>query len=172
MYEFTYYRAGDVMTGNPITINMDDRILDVERLFEEHDFNGVPVVGSKNNLIGMVTKLDVLKAFGFTKVSKIPRYREIMAERISTIMTKNPYSVHLETPCTRVLNDLITKQIKSIPVVRGSLLIGIIAREDIIHALRLASYGILPGLTDQSEPRASACNIENNTPVFRNFSAW
>ncbi|MFC1822855.1 CBS domain-containing protein [Thermodesulfobacteriota bacterium] len=43
MYEFTYYRARDVMTANPITITGDIRLAEVEAIFEKHDFNGLPV---------------------------------------------------------------------------------------------------------------------------------
>ena len=172
MYEFTYYRVGDVMTSDPISINKDARISDVERIFEEHDFNGIPIVDNKDHLVAMITKLDVLKAFSFRKDSKIPKYKDIMSQKISSLVTKDPYSVHLETPCTRVLNDLVKKRIKSIPVVEGGCLVGIIAREDILHALRLASQGILPERIASSNPLASAGVEKKYTQMFRNFSAW
>ena len=172
MYEFTYYRVGDVMNSVPISINKDARISDVERIFEEHDFNGIPVVDNKNRLVAVITKLDILKAFSFQKDSKIPKYKDIMNQKISSLITKDPYSVHPETPCTRVLNDLVKKGIKSIPVVEGGCLVGIIAREDILHTLRLASQGILPERTGSSGPPASDGGEKKYTQMFKNFSAW
>ena len=172
MYEFTYYRVSDVMNSDPISVNKDARISDVERIFDEHDFNGIPVVDNKNLLVAMITKLDILKAFSFRKDSKIPKYKDIMNQKISGLVTKEPYSVHLETPCTRVLNDLVKKRMKSIPVVEEGYLVGIIAREDILHTLRLASQGILPERIASSDPPASAGVEKKYTKMFKNFSAW
>ena len=172
MYEFTYYKVGDVMTSDPITVNGDAKISDVERIFEEHDFNGIPVVDSKKHLMAMITKLDILKAFSFTKASKIPKYRDIMEQEISTIITRDPYFVHTETPCTRVLNDFIKKRIKSIPVVEEKHLTGIISREDILHALKAASQGIMPDRSYSSDFRSPAENKKKYSQMFKNFSAW
>ena len=78
MYEFIYYRVKDVMTPDPVAIEADAALSDVEVIFEKHDFNGLPAVEKSRKLIGMVTKLDLLKAFTFTEKSKIPPYDAIM----------------------------------------------------------------------------------------------
>ena len=141
MYDFIYYQVRDVMTSKPITVDQHVTFADVEAIFEEHDFNGLPVVDESHKLIGMMTKLDLLRSFAFTEESKIPHYDVIMGESISQVMTKEPHVVSPETPLTRVLHYMIETGHKSFPVVKNDRVVGIVAREDIIRALRQAAQG-------------------------------
>jgi len=146
MYVFIYYQVSDVMTSDPTAVDKHVTLSDVEAIFEEHDFNGLPVVDESHRLIGMVTKLDLLKAFTFTEKSKIPHYNAIMDQKISKVMTKDPCVVYPETPLTRVLQHMIETGHKSYPVVENNHVIGIVAREDIMQALRQAAQGERPSL--------------------------
>ncbi len=144
MYDFIYYQVQDVMTSEPVTVNKHVTLSEVEAIFEEHDFNGLPVVDDRHQLIGMMTKLDLLKAFAFTEKSKIPLYDAIMGQKISNVMTKEPDVVYPKTPLTRVLQHMTETGQKSLIVVEDERVVGIVAREDIIRALRKASQGLRP----------------------------
>jgi CBS domain-containing protein len=141
MYDFIYYQVKDVMTSRPVAVKKDVTLSYVEGIFEEHDFNGLPVVDESRKLIGMMTKLDLLKSFAFTENNKIPHYDAIMGESISQVMTKEPQVVFPKTPLTRVLQHMIETGHKSFPVVENDHLVGVVAREDIIQALRQAAQG-------------------------------
>ena len=143
MYEFTYYRVKDVMTTEPLTITEDLPLAEVEEIFELHDFNGLPVVDADGRLRGILTKLDLLKAFVFTDKTVIPHYSEIMDRQAETVITSSLHVFHPETPLTRVLQKMLDTRFKSFPVTEGDRLLGIIAREDILKALRLAAEGRL-----------------------------
>ena len=161
MYEFVYYQVGDVMTPDPIAVGLDVTLAEAEKIFEEHDFNGLPVVDEENRTIGMVTKLDLLKAFAFIKRIKIPHYDTIMSQRVSQIMAQNPHVFTPDSPMTRVLHKMIETGHKSFPVVDDDRVVGIVAREDVLKALRRASTGLLPyrqHLSDNEEIR-EASNI-------------
>ena len=151
MYEFIDYQVRDVMTSEPITVKQDITFVEMEAIFEEHDFNGVPVVDRENRLVGMVSKLDLLKAFAFTKRIKIPQYDVIMRQHVSEIMVRNPIVFNPETPLTRVLQKMIDTKHKSFPVVEDNVVVGIVAREDILRALRQSAYGQLPWRLCMSE---------------------
>ena len=144
MYVFIYYQVRDVMTSDPIAVEKHVTLSDVEAIFEEHDFNGLPVVDESHRLIGMITKLDLLKAFAFKEKSKIPHYNAIMDQKISKVMTKDPSVVYPETPLTRVLQHMIDTGHKSFTVVENDVVVGIVAREDIIRALREAGQAEIP----------------------------
>ena len=154
MYKFMFYQVRDVMTTEPVTVNQQATLAEVEAIFEEHDFNGLPVVDGSNLFTGIITKLDLLKSFVFTKTFKIPPYEDIMAQKVSRVMNRTIRAVCSETPLTRVLNKMIETGYKSFPVVEDDHLIGIVAREDVLRALRQASEGMLP-----ARP-ASAANDE------------
>ncbi|MFC1822854.1 CBS domain-containing protein [Thermodesulfobacteriota bacterium] len=92
----------------------------------------------------MLSKLDLLKAFVFTDKTVIPHYDEIMGKPAATLITSSLHVFTPETPLTRVLQKMLETRFKSFPVTEGDRLVGIIAREDILKALRLASEGRLP----------------------------
>jgi CBS domain-containing protein len=144
MYEFIYYQVRHVMTADPIVVDQDATLSEVEAIFEEYDFNGLPVVDETSRLMGMITKLDFLKAFDFTKKNKVPHYVTIMAQNIREVMTKDLEAVYPETPLPRLLHLMIETGYKSFPVVRNHRLVGIVAREDIIGALKRGAQGLLP----------------------------
>ena len=139
MYEFLKYEVRDAMTADPITISPQTPLKEVEELFENHDFNGVPVVDGQRHLLGILTKFDLLKAFSLGAQAMVPNYDAIMEQSAEAIMTRDPVSVEPLLPLSRLLQKLVEMRTKSLPVVDNGLLVGIIAREDVLKALRRAT---------------------------------
>ena len=141
MYEFLDYVVSDVMS-KPTAIGPDATLAEVERILEQAGFNGLPVVDA-GVLVGFVTSLDLLDAFRFTPDAMLPPYDEIMRRPVSSVMTPEPAVVQPNTRLTRVLEKMITTRNKSFPVVdpHGDRLVGIVAREDVMQALRRAASG-------------------------------
>jgi CBS domain-containing protein len=143
MYEFVSYRVADVMTREPQTIGPAAALAEAEAIFAAHDFNALPVVDG-DRLIGVLTKFDFLRAFVFTPEAVIPPYDDIMRQPVARFMTHKPVTVDPEMPLTRVLQQMIDTRCKSFPVVEGARLVGIVAREDLLRALRAAVAGECP----------------------------
>ncbi|MBW1709762.1 MAG: CBS domain-containing protein [Deltaproteobacteria bacterium] len=141
MYKFFFYQVKDVMTSDPVTVEKNSTIKDVEQIFEKNDFNGLPVVDKNQRLIGMVTKLDLLKAFAFSKKVKVPQYDFIREKEIAPLMTEALHVFNPETPLTGVLQKMIETGYKSFPVVDRDRVVGIVAREDVLRGLRQAAQG-------------------------------
>lgn len=139
MYEFLQYQVRDAMTPNPITIRPATLLCEVEELFEAHDFNGVPVVDDQNHLVGVLTKFDLLKAFSLDSHALVPHYDDIMEQAAEVVMTREPVSVSPQMPLSRLLQKLVEMRTKSLPVVENGLVVGVIAREDVLKALRRAT---------------------------------
>ena len=132
------------MTTEVVTITEQTSLKEVGRIFEENDFNGLPVLNSEGRLIGMVTKLDFLKAFVFTDKVKVPPYDTIMCRTAAKVMTTDLRFADPEMPLTRVINRMVETKYKSLPVLDNEKLVGMVAREDILSALRRAAQGQLP----------------------------
>jgi CBS domain-containing protein len=132
------------MTTEVVTITEQTSLKEVGRIFEENDFNGLPVLNSEGRLIGMVTKLDFLKAFVFTDKVKVPPYDTIMERTAAKVMTTDLRFADPEMPLTRVINRMVETKYKSLPVLENDALVGMVAREDILSALRRAAQGQLP----------------------------
>lgn len=141
MYEFLDYRVCDAMTRDPVTIAPEASLAAAEALLEQHDFNALPVVGPGRELVGIVTKLDLLRAFRFTDQHMFPPYEEIMARPVREVMVTDLTTVTPRTPLTRVLETLVRMRTKSLPVVEDGAVVGVIAREDVLQALRRAVAG-------------------------------
>jgi len=138
-YCFLSFRASDAMTRDVVTVRPETPLSEVENLFERHAFNGVPVLDEAGVLVGVLTKLDMLRAFAFNPRSIVPHYEEILRLPAQRAMTRDPHTVDPDMPLTRVLEELLRTRYKSLPVVRDGHLEGIVSREDVLAALRRAA---------------------------------
>jgi CBS domain-containing protein len=138
MYEFLEYRVGDFMSRNGVVLSRHTPLEEAERLFARHDFNMLPVVEGPR-LVGVLTKLDFLRAFSFGKDRLVPHYREILRQPVESVMTTDALTVSSDMPLTRVLERIVETRYRSFPVVDGDVLVGVISREDVVAALRKAA---------------------------------
>ncbi len=110
-------------------------------MFERDDFNTYPVE-EEGQVVGIVTKFDVLKCFAFTPNQMVPRYDDLMNKTVADIMISAFIYVNADTKLTRVLQLMVEHRIRSIPAIDSdSRLAGIIAREDVLGALAASTQG-------------------------------
>ena len=143
MYEFMNYQVRDVMS-HPESIGPEASLGDAERVLEKNGFNALPVVDGDEQLVGVVTTLDLLKAFAFNEETILPAYDDIMRRPIVSIMSREPVTVTPRQPLTRTLQKMIDTRNKSFPVVDDGRLVGVVAREDVMRGLRRADAGERP----------------------------
>ena len=138
MYEFLDYQVQDVM-HRPLMVTADTTLAEVELLLEKHGYNALPVVDAAERLVGLVSSLDLLRAFSFPEDAILPPYEEIMVRGIEGVMTRDVLTVSPRTPLTRVLQKIIDTRNKSFPVVDDDRVVGMVACEDVMLALRLGT---------------------------------
>jgi CBS domain-containing protein len=139
MYRFLEYTAGQYMTRQVKTVTRQTTLRELEVLFEKYDFNAFPVMEG-HEMVGIVTKFDFLKAFAFTTRQMLPHYDELMSRTVDDVMTEAVVHVEPAAPLTRTLQLMIALKARSFPVVAPDKhLVGIIAREDIMRALKEAT---------------------------------
>jgi len=139
MYRFAEYTTGQYMTQEVITVARSTTLRELEQLFERHDFNAFPVVEA-GTMLGLVTKLDFLKAFIFTTGQIVPHYDELMQKVVSDVMTEAVVHLDATTPLTRALQMMVDLKARSFPVIGPDRqLAGMISREDVMRALRDAT---------------------------------
>jgi CBS domain-containing protein len=128
-------QAADCMTYRPATIRPETTLADVEALFERSDIDAIPVVDENGVLLGIVTRLDLLRGFVLGPTMAAP-YETIMRRPVETVMTRRLKTVLPDANLTDVLQLMIDTGHESLPVAIGALLIGMIARRDVTRALR------------------------------------
>lgn len=136
MYRFLEQTVESYMTQDVRTVRRDLDLLALSEMFERDDFNSYPVEDD-GQVVGIVTKFDILKCFAFTPSQMLPRYHDLMSRQIGDVMTPDFIYVSPDTRLTRVLQIMVEHRIRSIIVLDGAQkLIGIVAREDVIAALK------------------------------------
>ncbi|MET4261783.1 CBS domain-containing protein [Bradyrhizobium sp. S3.12.5] len=136
MYKFLDQTVDGYMTRKVQTAKRDFDLLELSAMFERDDFNSYPVEDD-GQVVGVVTKFDILKCFAFTPSQMLPRYRDLMSRKVGDVMSPEFIYVSPETRLTRVLQIIVEHRIRSV-IVLNSLqkLVGIIAREDVIASLK------------------------------------
>ncbi|MET4323170.1 CBS-domain-containing membrane protein [Bradyrhizobium sp. JR4.1] len=136
MYKFLDQTVDGYMTRKVQTAKRDFDLLKLSEMFERDDFNSYPVEDD-GQVVGVVTKFDILKCFAFTPNQMLPRYRDLMSRKVGEVMTPEFIYVSPETRLTRVLQIIVEHRIRSTIVLDSTQkLVGIIAREDVITALK------------------------------------
>jgi CBS domain-containing protein len=141
MYEFLDYQAQDVMTHDPVSITPDASLADLELIFEKHAVNSLPVLDDEGRIQGIVTKLDLLRAFEYDDDHVFPPYHEIMKRKVRSVMSREVRFVFPRTKLPRVLTRLLDTGSKSLPVLDDERLVGMISRSDVMRALRESVAG-------------------------------
>jgi CBS domain-containing protein len=141
-------KARDVMTIGVVTVANDASINEAIRLMLQRKISGLPVVDSSGALVGMVTEGDFLRRselgtgraprwiellFGTGKLAK--DYVHMAGRKVHDVMTQEVYAVEEETSLGDVVATMERHKIKRVPVLRGSKLVGIVTRANLLHAL-------------------------------------
>jgi len=136
VYRFLEQTVENYMTSDVRTVRRDLDLLALSEMFERDDFNSYPVEDD-GQVVGIVTKFDILKCFAFTPSQMLPRYHDLMRRKVGDVMTPEFIYVSPDTRLTRVLQIMVEHRIRSIIVLDSTQkLVGIIAREDVIAALK------------------------------------
>lgn len=136
MYKFLEQVTADVMTRNAKTVAREVTLRELGELFEKDDFNAYPVEES-SQIVGLVSKFDVLACFVFTPAHMVPRYDDLMKQTVADIMTPDFIYARVDTRLTRVLQLMVEHHIRSMPVIEDhQRLAGMISREDVMRALQ------------------------------------
>jgi acetoin utilization protein AcuB len=119
----------DVMTANPITVDVADSLDWVESLLRELDVRHLPVL-ENGVLTGIISDRDLgpWRAEGGVKERV----------RAGQIMSGNLFTVHPEAELSDVVDTMLDQKVGALPVVDAgtNALVGIVSYIDILRAVR------------------------------------
>ena len=141
MYKFLEQTVAGYMTRAAKTVTRERTVHDLSEMFERDDFNSYPVE-EDGQVVGIVTKFDLLKGFIFTPSQMIPPYQQLMSRTVGDVMTSDFIYVRTDTKLTRVLQLMVDHRVRSVPAIDdNNRLAGIIARRDVLKALADCARG-------------------------------
>ncbi len=114
-------RSESGMIIDPVTLGVDAKIGDAQRLMKIHSIGGIPIVDGSGKLVGILTNRDL-------------RFQEDIEKSISEIMTKeNLITAPVGTSLEQAKQILQKHKIEKLPVVDGNQkLVGLITYKDIL----------------------------------------
>ena len=129
----------DVMSSSPVTVGPMTSIGNLLALFDRHDFNAFPVVDHHNRLVGIISKLDVLKLLLGPRGST-PASDAIATTYVAGMMRRKPVFVEPRDAIAAAGNLMVETKLRSLPVIERregrSVLVGMLSRGDVLRWLR------------------------------------
>ena len=126
----------EIMSTAIIALERTDDLNRAEMLFKKHSIRHIPVV-SEEAIIGMLSYSDLLR-ISFADVSEDEHDVGTIVYNMFTIeqvMTKNLISVSSRTTIKEVAEILAENEFHALPIVDGSILVGIVTTTDLIKYL-------------------------------------
>jgi CBS domain-containing protein len=130
-------RARDVMTGPVVTATPDDTVKYAANLLASHGFTALPVVDHDERLIGIVTEADLVR----DRFLRDPRYRrpdDSVIEpgtKVADVMTTPVTGMAQNTDVVDLITAMLDDRIRSMPIVDGSRVVGIVTRRDLVRVI-------------------------------------
>lgn len=133
----------DIMTPRPRTVGPKTSVRTLQHLFISYGFNAFPVVDDAHTLLGIVTKLDLLRVVRHGPQRLLPELSVLWAEHVDDIMRRRVVTLAPDDSVTTAVDRMLSSRLRSIPVVesRGGklLVIGMVSRGDVLGSVMLES---------------------------------
>jgi CBS domain-containing protein len=126
--------AGEFMHRHPHVVPPELALERVVEFLNEHAISNAPVVEERDHrrvLLGFISERDCLKYLVDDFYFGSPR----PVHTAATIMRRHPVCVSPETDGLAVASIFINHDFRHLPVVEDGLLLGIVSRRDVLHAM-------------------------------------
>lgn len=129
-------KVGNYMTPEPITVSENDSMGEAVLAMRRHQIRHLPVVNA-NTLVGIVTDRDIQRASPSLLSGIAEReYQKVLdSTPVGKIMTREPFTVRLDTDLVDAVRILVDKRFSALPVVNGDELVGILTDIDALRVL-------------------------------------
>jgi len=123
------------MTKNPVFIGPDMSINEVRSLMDKEKIGHLPVLDKNNNMVGLVTREDLIKA-GPSAATSLDMYEIsylLSKMTVKDVMERNVVTVVEDEVVEEAARIMADQRIGCLPVMRGKLLVGIITDSDLFR---------------------------------------
>jgi acetoin utilization protein AcuB len=123
------------MTRNPVFIHPEFSLTETRLLMDKEKIGHLPVLNRENELMGLLTREDLLKA-GPSPATSLDMYEIsylLSKLTVEKVMVKNVVTVQENEVVEEAARIMADRGIGCLPVMNGSLLVGIITDTDIFH---------------------------------------
>ncbi|MGZ5131609.1 MAG: CBS domain-containing protein [Caldimonas sp.] len=127
------------------TVDMDDSVAEVERLFGDRGLAWAPVLESRRTIVGVVSAADLLQFHA--------QGRDPTATRAWQLCTYKPVTVGPETPLGEVARQMIERRIHHVVVIEGDKVVGVVSSLDFVRTfVDTGDASAMPVVRDRAAP--------------------
>jgi CBS domain-containing protein len=170
-------RAHQIMTKDVITVTPRASIEDAANIMLRCHLSGLPVVDEDGQLKGIISESDFLHRSEIGTGRKRPALLEFFCgpgrlatefvhergRRVEDVMTCDPVTVEEETSLDELVHLMEEKGIKRIPVMKGTVLVGIVTRSNVLRAVASIAHEIPDPTADDIHIRDRILRQVNST---------
>ena len=131
-------QARQIMTSPVVTVRAEASIRDVAVLLLEHRITAAPVVDADGELIGMISEGDlVVDRFGHDPRSQLRPVEDEPPgpQTVAEAMTRTVIALGPSADAADLAQTMLESDVRSIPIVEGPTVTGIVSRRDLLRAL-------------------------------------
>jgi CBS domain-containing protein len=129
----------EIMTSPAYSVAQDAPLGTALQLMAKARVTGLPVVDGGGAVVGIISEADLLKA----DLEPDPRAHMRAARQpvesggvtVAQVMTAHPHTVREDSDVADVAHTFARTSWKSVPVVRGDVLLGVVSRSDVIRTM-------------------------------------
>jgi len=135
-------KVSNIMTRNPVFTHPELSLTDARSLMDKERIGHLPVLNKSNELVGLITRADLLKA-GPSSATSLDMYEIsylLSKLTVEKVMEKNVIIVQENEVVEEAARIMADQGIGCLPVMNGSLLTGIVTDTDIFHFF-INAYG-------------------------------
>lgn len=132
-----YAPISTIMVTDLVTVNPEDNLLSVKKIFESHKFHHLPVVRFKK-IVGIISKNDFEHFTGGLSHhgdDHAVNERRLERAKVEDIMTKGIGKLEPEDRINVALEIFSKNWFHALPVVKNDELVGIVTTQDVIKAV-------------------------------------
>ena len=124
-----------IMTRNPVFIHPELSLTEARSLMDREQIGHIPVLNKNNELAGLITREDLLKA-GPSPATSLDMYEiSYLLSKLTAdkAMVRNVITVQENEVIEEAARIMADRNIGCLPVMNGPLLVGIVTDTDIFH---------------------------------------
>lgn len=129
--------ASDIMSKNVIVAHSNLTFTQLCRLFFEMKIHHLPILDESEQIIGIVSANDALKAYSYyVPTLATSDDATVNAQvKIEDIMTEHPRVASPDLPVEAIAKLFTVEKIHSLPIIENSKLVGIVTSNDLLKVL-------------------------------------
>jgi len=127
----------EYMTVDPITVQANDSIWQALKMLQGHEIRHLPVIQGKR-LVGIISDRDFRQVLpsSLAMPEEQGQFRAWGTQvKVGEIMTRKVVTVTPQTRTDKAAQLMVEHRIGCLPVLRGSTLVGIVTRMDLLRAM-------------------------------------